>query len=132
MTLHPFLRPLYARRGVEGAKRVADTDRVLYVQGVPKDFPCQKAAMLSLHAAQDGGYGTIVVCKPPNHRHEFNVLEMVRWNKRTRPQGSNPWTGTSLAGLTRLVKNDSVWFDTFRKLYRLGPMPRPDAKVSLD
>ncbi|MFQ5757184.1 MAG: hypothetical protein ACE5H7_13990 [Acidiferrobacterales bacterium] len=125
--LPPPLQKLMPKRGVQAAKRVADPSNILFVEGIPRDFPCKQAAIYLLHAAQDGGYGTITILKPPNHRHEFRVLDLVR-DVAKRHSHRNPWCGPSLAGIKM---RDECWFDYSTKLFQVGPMPRPEARLTV-
>lgn len=115
----PSLRHLMPIRGEAAHRRVAN-DKVLYVDGVPAKWPCRIAARYVLHAAQDGGYGIICIVKPPNHKHEFKVYDIVRKTKK--------WTGPSLTGFKL---RDDCWFDERRKIWAMGHKPNPDAKISV-
>lgn len=120
------LQRLMLVRGPGAIKLVADPDRVLWVEGIPDDFPCKAAAIYCLHAAQDGRYGTIRICKGARHRHDFKVVDLVRHVKKKRPR-ANPWVGPSLKGIG--MRPDS-FFDTKRQLWVMGPMPRPEVSLA--
>lgn len=115
----PGLRHLMPMKGEAATRRVGN-DRVLYVDGIPRNMGCHVAARYVLHAAQDGGYGVICVLKGPNHKHEFRVLDMVRKIKK--------WSGPSLVGLTKF--RDDCWLDQRKKIWVLGSKPNPDATIS--
>ena len=118
--LPPGLRPLMPLKGEIAARRVANVEKVLYVNGGPSQMGCHMAAQYVLHAAQDGGYGTICILKGLNHKHEFRVLDMVRRIRK--------WPGPSLVGLTKF--RDDCWLDERKKIWVLGHKANPSATVS--
>jgi hypothetical protein len=120
--LPPTMQKLMPVKGQAGLRMVAN-DRTLFVT-IPKDsenFPCSFIARYVLHAAQDGGYGKICVLKGVNHKHYFNVIDVV---KRVRA-----WSGPSMVGLTKF-RND-CWLDERKKIWVLGHKPNPNATISL-
>ncbi len=121
------LRRMMPARGPDAIKLVADPDRVLWVEGIPEKFSCKVAAMYCLHAAQDGRYGTIRICKGAHHRHDFKVVDLVRHAKKKRPH-ANPWIGPSLKSIGM---RPDCFFDNKRKLWVMGPMPHPEASLAL-
>lgn len=116
--LPQHLRSLMPIKG-EAAHRKVANDKILYVDGVPKDWPCRIAARYVLHAAQDGGYGIICIVKPPSHKHEFKVYDIVKVTKK--------WTGPSLAGFKL---RDDCWFDERKKIWAMGHKPNPNASIA--
>lgn len=126
-TLPRSLQKMMPVRGPGAIKLVADPDRVLWVEGIPDEFPCLMAAKHCLHAAQDGRYGTIRICKGTRHRHDFNVVDLVRHVKKKRPH-ANPWTGPSLKGIGMRA---DCFHDAKRQLWVMGPKPNPEARLTL-
>ncbi len=123
-TLPPTLQRLMPRRGQEAARQVAN-DRILWVEGIPKDFPCKQAAMFCVHAAQDGGYGKICIVKGLRHKHTFKVLDLVRDTQKRKPK-ENPWSGPSLKSFQL---NSDCFYDKRKQIWVLGPAPKPEARL---
>lgn len=115
------LRHLMPIKG-EAAHRKVANDKVLYVDGLEKvdsKVRCYIIAKYVLHAAQDGGYGKICIMRGPNHKHEFNVYDMVKKTKK--------WSGPSMTGFK--MRSD-CWFDERKQIWVMGYKPNPNATVS--
>lgn len=108
----------------EAAVRRVVGDRVLWLQ-TNKDqekLPCIFFAGYFLHAAQDGGFGQIGVLKGANHKHLFNVYDVVRKFRR--------WTGPALQSFhMRARVQKDCWMDERKKLWMVGWQPKPNAKI---
>ncbi len=114
-----IMRRFMPLKGAAGMKRVVN-DKTLFLQ-VPKEhmkFPCNALAVRYLHAAQDGGFGRIVILKGPAHKHEYKVEDVVRKVRR--------WSGPALIS-HKFQPN--TWLDERRKIWVMGPKPNPSAEV---
>ena len=125
-SLPPGLQRFMPLVGQAALKKIA-SDSTLFLETEKQNykFPCQIFASYFLHAAQDGGFSKICVLKGATHKHEFKVIDLVKYQAR-RFGGKRAWSGPSLVSFK--IRKD-CWIDERKKIWVMGWKPKPDAKV---